>query len=278
MIECGQTLSPPPPIVESIDRPSRQSTPKLLLAPVSTEKTVGRSRRQSVPKEPLRSQKFPLSESLQGVGLIDSPPVNSASQTVYPYLKPARRDAFKLRVNVKGSDSESRSSSRLSKRRKYSTQPSDAFNILSVDSTTSREHLDNFKAQDLFTFAKAGEAWKNMFAAYEADKSYRNETFGAALNEATHRAHEAEHKLQDVSQEYAESLKAEKEAHMKALEVKEKEVRVAKEKLLLTRLFEMKERLKIYDAFRAHMGSQVEQLKALLVTALDSFERGEYSA
>jgi hypothetical protein len=230
----GRPFPPPPPIEESIDRSSRQSTSKLLVAPVSTEKTIGRSRRQSVPKEPLRSQNFPFSGSLQEVDLIDSSPVNSASQTVYPYLARKRR-----RFKVKGSDSESRTSFRLSKRRKCLTQSSDAFNILSVDSTTSMEHLDNSKAQDLFE---------------------------AALNKATHRAHEAEHKLHDVSQKYAESLKAEKEAHMKALEVKEREVRVAKEKLLLTRLFEMKE---LYDAFRAHMGSQVEQFKALLV---DSFE------
>ena len=165
--------------------------------------------------------------------------MNSASQTVYPYLELARK---RRRFKVKGSDSESRTSFRLSKRRKCLTQSSDAFKILSVDSTTSMEHLDNSKAQDLFE---------------------------AALNKATHRAHEAEHKLHDVSQKYAEILKAEKEAHMKALEVKEREVRVAKEKLLLTRLFEMKELFKIYDAFRAHMGSQVEQFKALLV---DSFE------
>jgi len=233
LIECGQTLSPPPPIEESIDRSSRQSTSKLLVAPVSTEKTIGRS------GEPLRSQNFPFSGSLQEVDLIDSSPVNSASQTVYPYLELARK---RRRFKVKGSDSESRTSFRLSKRRKCLTQSSDAFKILSVDSTTSMEHLDNSKAQDLFE---------------------------AALNKATHRAHEAEHKLHDVSQKYAEILKAEKEAHMKALEVKEREVRVAKEKLLLTRLFEMKELFKIYDAFRAHMGSQVEQFKALLV---DSFE------
>ena len=167
--------------------------------------------------------------------------MNADPKPMNPDSKPTLRRASKRQADfdadadADGSGSESRSSSRLSKRRKYSTEPSEAFNVLPTDSAASLKHLDGFKVPGLFlspdVFAKAKEDWRNIYTAYEGEKASRKETFEAALKRATRRANDAEHKLQDASQMYADNLKAEKEAHVKALEAKAAELE-AKEKEL----------------------------------------------
>ncbi len=80
--------------------------------------------------------------------------------------------------------------------------------------------------------------WKTMSTAYESEKGSRKETYEASLKRSTRRANDAEHKLQDANQQYANNLKAEKEAQAKALEAKDKLLEVkdkaleAKDKLL----------------------------------------------
>lgn len=257
---------------------------------------------------------------------VEPPSLNTDPGPVNPDPKLAQGGLSKRRADAEGSDSESRSSSHLSKRRKYSTEPSETFNVLPADSAASLKLLDSFKLPGVFlhpdVIAKAMEDWKTMSAAYESEKMSRKETYEAALKRATRRANDAEHKLQDASQQYANNLKAEKEAQAKALEAKDKlleakdklleakdkalEVNVreleaketafeAKEKAfealkielqaekenskgtatlttLTSQLSEKESQLKLYDALRAQIDSQVSALKALQTTALEKSE------
>ena len=236
-------------------------------------------KRSSISKKTL----FPNLTS-RPIDLIDPPSVDSDPKPVHPDSKPAKRRLSKRQADVDGSDSESRSSSRLSKRRKYSTEPSESFTILPTDSAASLRLLESFKLSGLFfhpdAIAKAKEDWRNMASAYESEKASRRETFEAALRRATRRANEAEHKLQDASQEYADKLKLEKEVQGKVLEAKEKELQAEKDKNkgseslgdMTAQLSEKEEQLKLYDALRSQINTQVEQLKTLEVTALESSE------
>jgi hypothetical protein len=272
-----------------------------------------------------KSTLFPNLHS-RSVDQVDPPSLNTDPEPVNPAPKPAQGGPSKRRVDAEGSDSESRSSSHLSKRRKYSTEPSETFNIIPADSAASLKLLDGFKLPGLFlhpdVIAKAMDDWKTMSTAYESEKGSRKETYEAALKRATRRANDAEHKLQDASQQYANNLKAEKEAQAKALEAKEKlleakdkaleakdkvlevkdkaleakdkalkakdmayeamktELLAEKEKskgtatvtTLISQLSEKESQLKLYDALRAQIDTQVSVLKALQTTALDKSE------
>ena len=218
---------------------------------------------------------------------IDRPPVDSDPKLTHPNPKPADHGTSRRRTDADGSDSESRSSSRLSKRRKYSTEPSEPLTILPADSAASLRLLEGFKTSGLFfhpdAIAKAKEDWRNMSSAYESEKASRKETFEAALKRATRRANDAEHKLQDASQDYADKLKAEreaKEASDRALEAIKIELQAEKEKRedsvnlrnMTAQLSEQEEQLKLYDALRAQINTQVKQLKTLQVDALENSE------
>ena len=210
--------------------------------------------------------------------------MDSDPKPVHSDPKPAKRRLSKRQADVDGSDSESRSSSRVSKRRKYSTEPSESFTSLPADSVASLRLLEGFKLPGLFfhpdTITKAKEDWRNMASAYESEKASRKETFEAALKRATRRANEAEHKLQDASQEYADKLKLEKEVQGKVLEAIKKELQDEKDRNkgspnlddMAAQLSEKEEQLKLYDALRSQINTQVEQLKALQVTALENSE------
>ncbi len=262
----------------------------------------------------LKSTLFPNLHS-RSVDQVDPPSLNTDPGSVNPAPKPAQGGPSKRRADAEGSDSESRSSSHLSKRRKYSTEPSETFNIIPGDSAASLKLLDGFKLPGLFlhpdVVAKAMDDWKTMSTAYESEKGSRKETYEAALKRATRRANDAEHKLQDASQQYANNLKAEKEAQAKALEAKEKllevkdkalevkdkaleakdmayeatktEILAEKEKskgtatlttltTLTSQLSEKESQLKLYDVLRAQIDTQVSVLKALQTTALDKSE------
>ena len=215
--------------------------------------------------------------------------MDSEPKPAQPDPKPAKRRASKRQIDadIDGSDSESRSSSRLSKRRKYSTEPSEPLTILPADSAASVRLLEGFKLPGLFlhpdAITKAREDWRNMATAYESEKASRKETFEAALKRATRRANEAEHKLQDASQEYADKLKLEKEVQGKALEATQTELQAEKDKNkdsanlddMVAQLSAKEEQLKLYDALRAQINTQVEQLKALHVTAFENSESVE---
>jgi len=197
------------------------------------------SRRPSMFVTPRRSSTsnstlFPNLHS-RSVDQVGSSSLNTDPEPVNPATKPAQGEPFKRRADVEGSDSESRSSSHLSKRRKYSTESSKIFNIIPADSAASLRLLDDFKLPGLFLhpydIAKAMNDWKIMSTAYESEKGSRKETYEAALKRATRRANDAEHKLQDARQQYVNKLKAEKEAQAKALEAKDKALE-AKDKLL----------------------------------------------
>jgi len=222
------------------------------------------------------------------VDQIDPPSLNTDPEPVNAALRPAQGGSSKRRVDAEGSESESRSSSHLSKRRKYSTEPSETFNIIPADSAASLKLLDGFKLPGLFlhpdVIAKAMNDWKIMSAAYESEKESRKETYEAAFKRATRRANDAEHKLQDASQQYANNLKAEEEAHAKALEVKDKALEATKTELLAekekfqgtatltSQLSENEFQLKLYDALRAEINTQVLRLKALQTPVLKKFE------
>lgn len=72
--------------------------------------------------------------------------------------------------------------------------------------------------------AKANEDFRSLSSAYTTEKASRQETFEAALKRATRRANDAEHKLQDTSQNCADKIKSNDEAHTKIVEALRQEV------------------------------------------------------
>ncbi len=92
-----------------------------------------------------KSTLFPNLHS-RSVDQIDSSSLNTDPGPVNPAIKPAQGGSFKRRADAE----ESRSSSHLSKRRKYSTEPSKTFNIIPADPTASLRLLDDFKLPGLF--------------------------------------------------------------------------------------------------------------------------------
>lgn len=205
--------------------------------------------------------------------------------------KTGQPESSKRSGDVEGTDSESRSSSHLSKRRKYSTEPSETFGVLSDSSMSQKSALDAFKVPFMVfhpdVIAKSQETWRTISTAYETEKSSRKESFEAALRRASLRANNAEQKVQAVSQTYADSLKMEKENCAKAIEIMRKELEAGREKIkraesvdslrisvaeMTIQLSAKEQQLKLYDQLRTQINTQVEQLKALQFTALDKSE------
>lgn len=121
------------------------------------------------------------------------------------------------------SESDSQSSSHLSKRRKYSTEPSETYNLHPSDAFGGLKALnESLKFESMILFpndlAKARENFRIMSDDYAKEKVSRKETFEAALKRATRRANDADHKLQDVGQAFADKLKARTESHAEELE------------------------------------------------------------
>ena len=218
-------------------------------------------------------------------GLTGPPPPNLDDKTV-------RSDQPKRRHE--GTDSESRSSSHLSKRRKYSTEPSETYNLVLSDPSTGLKALnDGLKLNGMIFYpdalAKASENFRNMSLAYVAEKASRKETFEAALKRATRRANEADHKFQDASQQYADRAKVQAESHAKTLETLRAEIQtikaenaelvlseaVSREALktasespsLRNSLLEKEEQLAMFDHFRTAINTEIEQLTSLHASA-----------
>lgn len=129
----------------------------------------------------------------------------------------------KRKVNGEGTDSESRSSSRISKRRKYSTEPAEPANPVPVDPMAPPKALSqslNLNGMIFYpdAIAQASENFRTLSRAVLNEQASRKDTFEAALRRANRRANDAEHKLQDMSQSYADKLKAKEEAHASAVE------------------------------------------------------------
>lgn len=219
-------------------------------------------------------------------GLTGPPPPN-------PDVKAMRSDRPKRRNE--GTDSDSRSSSHLSKRRKYSTEPSESYNLVLSDPSTGLKALnDGLKLNGMIFYpdalAKASENFRNMSLAYVAEKASRKETFEAALKRATRRANDADHKLQDVSQTYADKAKAQAEAHTKIVESFRAELQAIKsenESLVVSEaasrealktasespslrnsLLEKEEQLAMFEHFRTSINVEIEQLTSLHASAV----------
>lgn len=129
----------------------------------------------------------------------------------------------KRKVNGEGTDSESRSSSHISKRRKYSNEPAEPVNPVPVDPMAPPKALSQILNQGGMLFnpdaiAQASENFRLLSRAAQNEQNSRKDTFEAALRRANRRANDAEHKLQDMSQNYADKLKAKDEAHASAVD------------------------------------------------------------
>ena len=144
-------------------------------------------------------------------GLDMSAPPKSA-----PILsKPPRPDALKRRADLNGTDSESISSSHPSKRQKLSPEPSsESFHASALDG--SRHHDCLILEPDIL--AMIHQRSQRILTANAAEKQSRQGNFEAALKRAIRRANEAEHRLQDASQDFAEKLKIKDDIHHQALE------------------------------------------------------------
>ena len=66
--------------------------------------------------------------------------------------------------------------------------------------------------------AQASENFRTLSRAVLNEQASRKDTFEAALRRANRRANDAEHRLQDMSQNYADKLKAKEEAHASAVD------------------------------------------------------------
>lgn len=208
--------------------------------------------------------------------------------------KPVRPQPEPPKRNAEGTDSESRSSSHLSKRRKYSTEPSETYNLMLADPSTGLKALnDGLKLNGMLFYpdaiAKASENFRNMSLAYVAEKASRKETFEAALKRATRRANDADHKLQDVSQDFADKFKAESEANAKSQEVLRAEIGSLKAEIasltiseaasrealktasespsLRNSLLEKEAQLALFDQLRSQVHGELERLQALHASA-----------
>lgn len=218
-----------------------------------------------------------------------------------PDDKPVQPDPPKR--NAEGTDSESRSSSHLSKRRKYSTEPSETYNhVLSDPSNGLKALNDGLKLNGMIFYpdaiAKASENFRNMSLAYVAEKASRKETFEAALKRATRRANDADHKLQDVSQDYADKFKAETEANTKSLEALRAEnesLKAENASLVITEaasrealktasdsaslrnfLLEKEAQLAVFENSRSQVFGEIEKLNALHASVIEKSESMHY--
>lgn len=228
------------------------------------------------------------------LGLAGSAPSVPDNKTVHP--DPPKR-------NAEVTDSESRSSSHLSKRRKYSTEPSETYNIMLSDPSTGLKALnDGLKLNGMIFYpdaiAKASENFRNMSIAYVAEKASRKETFEAALKRATRRANDADHRLQDASQDYADKLKAESEANAKTQEtllaenesLKAENVSLviseaaSREALktastspsLQNSLLEKEAQLALFDQLRSQVNGEIKKLTSLHASAMENSDAMHY--
>ena len=224
------------------------------------------------------------------LGLAGSAPPVADDKTVQP--DPPKR-------NAEGTDSESRSSSHLSKRRKYSTEPSETYNQVLSDSSNGLKALnDGLKLDGMIFYpdaiAKASENFRNMSLAYVAEKASRKETFEAALKRATRRANDADHKLQDVSQDFADKFRAETEANAQSLEALRAEIEslkaenaslviaeAASREALKTAsdsaslrnfLLEKEAQLAVYENSRSQVFGEIEKLASLHASVIEKSE------
>lgn len=120
---------------------------------------------------------------------------------------------------VEVSETESRASSRQSKRAKYSTEPSEA--PAPVPST--KEPTPSLALRSPYPFVtfsgpvftleevtRATERSKELNASYEAERTSRKEASEAAQKRAIRRANDAERKLLEAGQDFAMKIKTEK--------------------------------------------------------------------
>ncbi|MCJ1468005.1 hypothetical protein MMC07_006631 [Pseudocyphellaria aurata] len=218
-----------------------------------------------------------------------------------PDNKPVNPDPPKRNAEV--TDSESRSSSHLSKRRKYSTEPSETYNSMLSDPSTGLKALnDGLKLNGMIFYpdaiAKASENFRNMSIAYVAEKASRKETFEAALKRATRRANDADHKLQDASQEFADKLKAESEANDKTqetLRAENESLKAENASLVISEaasrealktashspslqnsLLEKEAQLALFDQLRSQVNGEIEKLTALHASAMEKSDAMHY--
>lgn len=139
--------------------------------------------------------------------------------------------------------------------------PQETLKALSQHSTQSREYSSSISTK----IASLDAAKKDFRKLYTDHK--------ASL------ADDAEHKREEASQKYADNLKAEKEAHAKAIEIKQYELECEKQRtaILDAQLNKTKEKLKVRNALYTQMVSQVEQLLVLPVTAKSEEAQNEQS-
>ncbi|MCJ1225915.1 hypothetical protein MMC12_002564 [Toensbergia leucococca] len=140
-----------------------------------------------------------------------------------------KSDISKRSNEAEATDSDSRTSSHQSKRRKYSTEPSETFNIVPPDTSVSNKILqDVFKVPSILLLPeeieKAAKRVSMMAISYEAEKASRKQTYEGAIKRANRRANEAETSLHDRSQANAAKLKAKDEAHTKQIESHTKQI------------------------------------------------------
>lgn len=210
-----------------------------------------------------------------------------------PDKKPAQPDPPKR--PAEGTDSESRSSSHLSKRRKYSTEPSETYNHVLSDPSGLKALNDGLKLNGMIFYpdaiAKASENFRNMSFAYVAEKASRKETFEAALKRATRRANDADHKLQEASQDFADKIKAESEANtlsVETLTAENERLKADNAALLISEaasrealktasespslrnsLLEKEAQLALFDQLRSQVNGEIEKLRSLHAAAVE---------
>ena len=153
--------------------------------------------------------------NLPGFAVPVTPAPVADDKVVVPSEQPKRK------VNGEGTDSESRSSSHISKRRKYSTEPAEPVNPVPTDPMAPPKALSQSLNMSGMIFypdaiAQASENFRTLTRAVLNEQASRKDTFEAALRRANRRANDAEQKLQDMSQNYADKLKAKEEAYASA--------------------------------------------------------------
>lgn len=207
--------------------------------------------------------------------------------TPNPENKPSLPEPSKRKIDPEATDSESRTSSHLSKRRKYSTEPLESLNPVPTDPPmTLKAFNENLKRDGMIffpdTIAKAKEDYHSLVHAYTTEKTARQETFEAALKRHVRRVNEAEHKLQDMSQSFAEKLKVQEDSHAKELETVREEsaallaasresVKHASESpTLRSNLVEKEAQLARYEQMHSQLSPETEKLAQARTKATQS--------
>lgn len=148
---------------------------------------------------------------------VPATPAPTAEDKALPSEHPKRK------VNGEATDSESRSSSHISKRRKHSTEPAESVNPAFLDPLAPPKALGQSLNMSGMIFypeaiAQATENFRTLSRAVLHEQASRKDTFEAALRRANRRVNDAEHRLQDISQNYADKLKAKEEVFINTID------------------------------------------------------------